>query len=214
MTDPAKEFETHPNGMVLVQLKESPYATESPAVWLTQEVKQGIFRGVIPHEFRKTGRYAIAFQLTGTPRVSDRLRPLVVIERVDFFVRPSRWQEIGQWGRYVLIGVVVGGVVWMASFTTWLLRVPKIMGSIDIREEGYDVVFSRYMHGRFFRPTKVHAQAGRPLIVWGRAKDADGLYLTRGGMLSFLTFGLFGRRFLVHRDEERDLDATRRVTFS
>jgi len=84
VTDPEKEFETHPNGMVLAQLKESPYTTESPAVWLTQEGKQGVFRGVIPHELRKTGRYAIAFQLAGTPRVSDRLRPPVVIERVDF----------------------------------------------------------------------------------------------------------------------------------
>lgn len=213
-TDPEKEFETHPNSLILAQLKAAPYATEPPAVWLTQEGKQGVFRGVIPQEFRQTGRYTIAFQLAGTPRVSDRLRPPIVIERVDFFVRPSLWQEIGQWGQYVLIGVVIGGVVWMTSLTAWLSRVPKIMASIDIREEGSDVIFTRYMHGKFLKPTRVPAQAGRPLVVWVRAKDADSLYLTRGGLISFLTFGLFGRRFLLHRNEERDLDATRRVTFS
>jgi hypothetical protein len=213
-TDPEKEFETHPNSLVLVQLKGSPDATESPAVWLTQAGKQGVLRGVIPHEFRKTGRYAIAFQLAGTPRLGDRLRPPVAIEKVDFFVQPSLWQEIFQWGQYAVIGVVIGGVAWLASFAAWLLRPPKVMANLDIREEGYDVVFTRYMHGRFLKPTRVPAQAGRPLVVWVRARDADRLYITRGGLLSFLSFGLFGRRFLVHRNEERDLDATRRVTFS
>ena len=95
----------------------------------------------------------------------------------------------------------------------WLSRLPKTIANLEVRE-GDNPVFTRFINGGYFRPTKILGEAGRPVRIWARARGPDSLYITRGGLLSFLTFGLFGRRLLVNRHEETDLDATRRITFS
>jgi hypothetical protein len=72
-TDPEKEFDNHPNALILAQLKDSPDHTESPTIWLTQEGGKDTFHGVIPYPLRQIGRYSVAFQLAGAPRVNDTL---------------------------------------------------------------------------------------------------------------------------------------------
>ncbi len=212
-TDPEKEFDNHPNALILAQLKDSPDHIESPTIWLTQEGGKGIFRGAIPYTLRQIGRYSIAFQLAGTPRVSDTLRPPVVIEKVDFLVQPSMSQKAMRWGIYALAAVLIGGVIWGMSFTVWLFRLPTVTANIEVRE-GDNVVFTKYLNAGYLRPILISGEIGGPLLIWLRARDADSLYVTPGGLLSFFTFGVFSRRILVNRNEETDLDTTRRIFFS
>jgi hypothetical protein len=209
-TDPEKEFENHPNVLILAQLKESPYATESPAIWLNQQEAKSLFRGIVPHELRQTGRYTLALQLAGTPRVSDRLRLAAIVERVDFFVAPSPGQTVERWAISGGSGLGLLASVWGVAWATWLWRAPKAMASLEVREEGA-VVFNSYLPRGLLKPTTVRGQTGRPLRIWARARDADSLYVVKGGWPSFLTFGLVGRSRLVRRGEERDIDAIWRV---
>lgn len=211
-TDPEKEFEEHPNNLILAQLKASPYPSESPAIWLNRQEGQAIFRGAIPHEFRKPGRYVIAFQLAGTPRIGDRLRPPLLIETVDFMIRRSGWQRFFLGILFFLGSLLMAGVIWGASFGIWLIRLPKTMANIEVRE-GENTVFTKYLNAGWLKPIKIPGEEG-PLTIWIRVKGPDSLYVTKGGLLSFLTFGLLGRRILVNRNEETDLDRTRRIIFS
>jgi hypothetical protein len=209
-TNPQKEFENHPNVLILAQLKKSPYGTESPAIWLNHNSGQNVFHGVIPHPFRKAGQYTVAFKLAGTPRLSDRLRPAMIIEEINFVVQPSAFQEVVRWGRYVLIGLIIAVIVWGAALVVWLVRSPRTLASIQVLQEG-DILFDKYLNGGFLMPTSV-AQVGGKL--WVRARDENSFYVIRGGLFSLCTFGLFARRKLVRRTEEADFDATRRIIVS
>lgn len=209
-THPEKEFENHPNVLMLAQLKQSPYGTESPAIWLNYSRERNVFHGVIPHAFRKAGQYTIAVKLAGTPRVSDRLRPPLIIEEVNFVVQPNALQEMLQWGRYVLIGLVIVVLGWGAALAVWLARSPRTLANIQVLHEG-DILFDTYLNGGFLMPTSVSQADGK---MWVRARDENSFYVIRGGLLSLCTFGLFARRKLVRRTEEADFDATRRIIVS
>lgn len=222
-TDPEREFEEHPNNLILAQLLPSPgsSSTDSPAIWLDRQGNRSTFRGTIRHPFRQAGLYSVAFQLVGTPRIGDRLRPPALIEQVDFWVQPSRGQQLLRGLRILLVATLVAGLIWGTSLALWLARSPKTLAQLEVRRDG-EAVFTRYMNAGWLGPMRTpdpgsgpgQAQGGPALTFWVRAQGPDRLCMVRGGTLSLLTFGRFSRRVLAQRNEETDLDADHRVIFN
>jgi hypothetical protein len=209
ITNPEKEFEDHPNNLIKAQFVNLLGNGVGKGIWLSYDQSGKFFSGTIPYEM-KEGSYRLAMELIGTPRFQVEGLPAKTMELVNFYIKPTFWQEIISFLLKGLCFIVILLLLWTLAVTVWLMKGKKITATLTLQRLDGTSESIYLANKKWLKPTWVKgyehdAQRHSSIKLWGKTIDSDAIRLYKGGWASILSLGLLASPLTLKREESTTL---------